>query len=259
MASCLRQASFLQKPAPGVYIVKIEGTRTKLIRTIQQTPSLASIFLSNDPIETKRKKIKSFLSDMLMSTFDDNPAIPPLEWVLTRDAIGVFRNILSVRSERLAGFSFLGYVDALLNGDGIKGQPRPGPGFLAEFEHLMRGVVGKTGIYTDKVPAFVKHQGRKAARLRSADLSRMAASADGFLNRHRHGLDHDVIRKRSANKARILKHFGATEFEWDQWRWQTRHIIRDAETLNGLIELSDEEYQAVKLARVHKIAFGVLF
>ena len=237
--------------------VKDKSTRKKLIQLIQKAHALAAIFRLNAPIETKRKKIKRFLSDMLLATFDDNPTIPPLEWVLTRDAIGVFRNILSARSERLAGFSFLRYVDALLNGNGLKDHPQPALGFLAEFEHLLRGVVGNAGIYPDKIPAFTKYEGRKAARLRSANLSRMAASADAFLKRYPHGLEHDVIRNRSSHKARILKHFNATEFEWDQWKWHARHIIRDAETLSKLINLSDDEYQAVKLARQNKIAFGI--
>ncbi|MEW6671084.1 MAG: KamA family radical SAM protein [Thermodesulfobacteriota bacterium] len=237
--------------------MKIESTRKKLVQLVHQVPALASIFISREPVKAKRKKIKMLLSDMLMATFEDNPALPPLEWVLTRDAIGVFRNILSVRSEQLAGFSFLRYIDALLNGFDLKDQPDPGPGFLAEVEHLIKGVVGRAGIYPDKIPAFTRYEGRRAAILRSADLSRMAASADAFLKRYPHGLDHDVIRYRISHKARILKHFGATELEWDQWQWQTRHIVRDAETLNALVKLSDEEYQAVKLAREYKIAFGI--
>lgn len=237
--------------------MKKESIIKRLSRLVHQVPALESIFLSTATIEIKRRKVKRFLSDMLTATFDDNPTIPPLEWVLARDAIGVFRNILSIRSERLAGFSFLRYVDALLNGEGLMDQPDPSPGFFAEFEHLLRGVSGKTGIYPDKVPAFAKHEGRKAAKLRSSDLSRMAASADAFLTRYPHGLDQDVICERTSNKARILKYFNATEFEWDQWRWQTRHIIRDAETLNRLITLSEAEYQAVKLAREYKIPFGI--
>jgi len=240
-----------------VRFMKKERIAKRLTGMIQQVPALESIFKSADTIETKRRKIKRFLSDMLASTFDDNPTIPPLEWVLARDAIGVFRNILSVRNERLAGFSFLKYVDAFMNRVGITDLPPPSAGFLAEFEHLLRGVAGKTGIYADKVPAFTKQKGRKAAGLRSADLSRMAASADAFMNRYPHGLDQDVIRKRSSHKARILKYFNASEFEWDQWTWQTRHIIRDAETLKKLVTLSDEEYQAVKLARESKIPFGI--
>ena len=193
-----------------------------------------------------------------MATFDDNPKIPPLEWVLARDSINVCRQILSKRSERLAGFSLLEYVDTILNsGCQPAGLPKPSPGFFAEFEHLVKGISGNTGIYTEKTPAFGKYKGQKAARIRSDDLSRMARSTRRFIDRYPSGMDRDVIRKRSLNKARILKYFGASEMEWERWQWHTRNIIRDADTLNALIKLTPDEYQAVKLARRYKIPFGI--
>jgi len=39
--------------------------------------------------------------------------------------------------------------------------------------------MGKSGIYPDKAPVFSRHEGEKAAKLRSADLSRMARGALG--------------------------------------------------------------------------------
>jgi len=238
--------------------VSKETIKKKLIKIIDHAPELKPIFLSAESLHTKRIKIRNYLSRMLVATFDDNPKIPPLEWVLTRDASNVCRRILSKRSERLAGFSLLKYVDTLLNG-GTQPEhlPKPSPGFFAEFEHLIKGISGQTGIYTIKSPVFVKYQGQKAARVRSDDLSRMARSTYRFLDRYPSGMDRDVIRKRSLNKARILKFFGATELEWERWKWHTGNIIRDADTLKALIKLTPEEYQAVKLARRYKIPFGI--
>jgi len=237
--------------------VKKESVRNRLNEILNQAPDLKRIFLSADSIQSKKIKIRKFLSGMLMATFEDNPTIPPLEWVLTRDAIGVFRTILSSRSERLAGFSFLKYINSLLNNPDFDSLPRPRAGFFAELEHLIRGVVGKTGIYPEKIPAFTKYEGRKAAKLRSSELSRMAATTRKFIDRYPSGLDKNIIRKRSFNKARVLKYFGATELEWEQWKWHTRHIIRDVGTLSELIKLTPEEYQAVQLARQYKIPFGI--
>lgn len=237
--------------------MNIDIARKRLSDQIEKIPELKSIFITAEPIEAKRRKVRKFLSNMLMATFDDDPAISPLEWVVTRDAIRVCRNILAIRSERLVGFSLLGYVDALLNGGDLQGWPRPAPGFLAELNHLLKGIVGRTGIYPKKIPAFTKHEGRKAARLRSADLSRMAVAADAFLKRYPGGLDADIIRIRAKNKARILEYFGATEVEWNNWKWHTRHIIRNADTLKDLITLTEEQYRAVSLARKYKIPFGI--
>jgi lysine 2,3-aminomutase len=234
-----------------------ESIKNKLAKILNNAPALKEIIFSLDPIDIKRKKINKFLADMLIATFDDDPAIPPLEWILTRDAIRVFRNILSTRNVSLTGFSLLQYINDLLYKENFEQIQMPSSGFFAELDHLIRGITGKTGVYTDKIPAFVKHKGRKAARMRSTDLSRMGKTAKKFIDRYPDGLDNDVIRKRNNNIARILKYFNATESDWENWKWHTHHIIRNANRLDSLVKITDEEYHAVKLARKYKIPFGI--
>ena len=245
----------------------MEKFRNRLLKLLDISPDLRAILVSKDPLEVKRKKIKDFLTDNLASTFKDDPTIEPLEWVITRDAIGFIRSIVSTRNERLAGFSLLQYMDELINGPHSGGPhsgshhsgnlEKPDSGFFAELEHLLRGLTGKTGIYPEKVPAFTKYEGQRAAKLRSADLSRMARTVQKFMDRYPCGLDKNAIRRRSINKSRILKYFGATELEWEDWKWHVKHIIKDADTLKALVRISDQDYRAVKLAREHKIPFGI--
>ncbi len=236
-------------------VVERERIRERLISVLDIAPELMSIFLADSPIHVKRTKARSFLSRLLTDTFEDNPKIPSLEWILTRDAIGVLRRIFSARSERLAGFSLVEYLNDILIGAG--GVEKPRQGFFAELEHLLRGVMGKTGVYADRIPAFVRYEGKRAARLRSEDLSRMARRAREFMNRYPSGLDENAVARRRRNRARILDFMGGTVADWNSWKWHTRHIIRDAETLASLIDLSTEEKEAVRLARENRIAFGV--
>jgi len=231
--------------------------REKLLKILDIAPELKRIMLSSYPLEVKRKKIRTLLSDIMDAGYFDHPSIPPLKWVLTRDSVRAFRIILSTRCEKLAGHSVLSYMDNILNKEDLKGIERPSPGFFAEIDHLVRGIVGKTGIYSERIPAFLKYEGRKAAKLRSSDLSSISRTVNKFLERYPCGLDKNIIRKRNINKSRILKYFGATELEWEDWKWHTRHIIRDADTLNSLVRLTDEEYNAVKRARENKIPFGI--
>ena len=231
--------------------------REKLLRILDIAPELKAIMLTSYPLEIKRKRIRTLLSDIKDAAYYDNPSNPSLEWILTRDAVNTLRSILSIRSEMLSGYSMLKYMDDLLNMDDLKGIEKPASGFFAEIDHLLKGVMGKTGIYSDKIPAFMKHEGLKAAKLRSVDLSRMARTANRFLERYPCGLDKNVIRKRSINKTRILKRFGGTELEWEDWKWHTRHIIRDADTLKSLIKITDDEYRAIKIARQNRIPFGI--
>ena len=229
--------------------------RNKLLRILDVAPPLKEAFLSSASVDVQREKIRDFLSSLIVTTYDDET--PPLEWILVRDAISVFRTILSPRSERLVGYSFLQYIHDLLYKENLKEIERPSPDFFAELEHLFRGLMGKSGIYPDKASIFSRHEGKKAAKLRSTDLSRMARGAQRHLDRYPCGLDNSAIRKRSTNKSRILTYFNATEQEWNDWKWQTRHIIRNAETLKSLVKLNDEEYEAVVLARENRIPFGI--
>lgn len=218
---------------------------------------MTEILLSSSSLAVKRRQIRRILADQLAATFDDNPSIPPLEWILTRDAIQAFRMILSSRSERLAGYSFLQYVNDLIHQPEIDSLQKPSPGFFAELEHLLKGMMGKAGVYNDALPAFVRHEGRKAAKLRSNDLSRMSRTVNGFISRYADGLADDSIRIRSVNKNRILKHFKATDLEWEKWTWQTAHTIRDADTLASLVALSEDEYKGVQLANENNVPFGI--
>lgn len=221
-------------------------------------PGLKKILISADTLEIKRKRLRYFLSDMLIETFEDNPSIHPLEWILARDAIRIFMNILSLRSEKLTGFSFLAYTNDILNNHNeLQDSEKPSAGFFAEFEHLMKGVAGKTDVYAEKFPSFAKYEGLKAAKMRSTDLSIMGKRAHKFINIYPSGLDNQIIRKRSINKTRIVKYFNITDLQWNKWQWQVGNIIKDADVLKELIELTDNQYRAVKLARNYKIPFGI--
>ncbi len=231
--------------------------RKKLLRILDTAPELKTIMLSSLTTEEKREKIRAFLNSLMDTSFDNKPAISSLEWVLTRDAVGAFRTILSTRSEKLADHSVLRYLNDLLHKDDLNGVPKPSSGFFAEIDHLLKGIMGKAGVYPDKVPAFLKYQGVQAARRRSSDLSRMARASQHFMDPYPCGLDKNVIRKRLINRSRIIKYFGATEKDWRDWTWHVRHIIRNVHTLNPLIKLTEDEYQAVSLARQYKIPFGI--
>ena len=234
-----------------------EVVRSQLLKVLDIAPPFKEIMLTVGPLEAKRRQLRKFLSDGFAAVYDDIPELPPLEWVTIRDAVRVCITLISLRSENLSGFSFLGYIDDLLHKESLEGMEKPSPGFFAELEHLLKGVMGKTGIYPNAVPAFLKHEGRKAAKLRSAELSGIAGKAQKYMARYPSGLDKDVVRRRSRNVMRILNHFGSTGLEWGDWRWHLRHIIKDADTLRTLVKLSDDEYEAVRMAIDNDIPFGI--
>jgi len=234
-----------------------ERERQRLLRILGIHPPLKKIILSRDSVEEKRKQLRAMLSELLVKAFNEDPSLPPLEWVLVRDAIRVFTKLSSRRSEKTSGFSFLKYINQLAHEPQNAKLIPPSPGFFAELEHLMWGMVGKAGIYPKVAPAFAKYEGRRASQLRSADLSRMAGDALQYQDRYLSGLEDDVKRRRYNNRHRILKYFDATDLEWAKWKWHVRHIIRDADTLRALVKITDEEYEAVRLAQEYRVPFGI--
>jgi lysine 2,3-aminomutase len=238
-------------------MLEITSYKLKLLHILNISSSLKEIICSSGTVEQKREKIKQWLMRKLKSTYVENPEIPPLEYILARSSITVFQQMLSRRSEKLAGYSILAYLEELLNRPNGKISQKPTAGFFAELEHLIKGIAGQSGIYNEKPPAFIKHKGRKAATLRSADLSRMARISQKHMEKYDCGLYNDAVRRRSRNKVRILTFFRATDLEWEKWNWHLRHIIRDADTLKQMVRLSDEEYEAVTLAHQLRIPFGI--
>lgn len=232
---------------------------TQRVRQIQKIialdPTMESILLSNLTLGEKRYKLRNYLSNLLLNIYDKTQDMAALEWIVFRDTIWVLRNMLNTRSEELAGFSLLAYLDDLLHGR----HPGPGPssGFIAELQHLVKGIKGLTNLYTEKPPAFLKHSGRTAAKIRSTDLSRIARKARAFIDRYPCGMDDDLIRERSSNRQHLFEYFKISDPEWNDWNWHTRHIIRDPQVLGELIKLSHEEEAAVNMARHARIPFGI--
>ena len=237
--------------------MKKQQIKTRLRNILSIAPQLHDIIVSSATVEEKKDDVHTWLSDILAETYKDNSNIKPLEYILVHDAINVFRRILSDRSEKLAGYSFIGYLVTLSTASNDEVFERPTAGFFAELERLVRGIMGTTGIYAAKAPAFIKHEGPKAARMRSADLSRMARASQKFMNTYTSGLENDAVRRRSRNKARIINLFGVTDLEWGKWEWHLKNTIRDADTLRKLVKLTDEEYEAVQRARDLKIPFAI--
>lgn len=229
--------------------------RKKLLSVLAVDAEISEILNSEERMEEKRIRLKALLAVRSDEIFDGSTQIPTLEWIIAREAISVLKTILAIRSEKIASFSFLKYITDIIDGKAV--EPVPSPAFMAEVEHLVKGVSGKAGIYENKLPRFAGETGQKAARLRSVELSKMAARAQKDMNSYSCGLDQDVVRLRSENKLRIMDHYGATDVEWEDWQWHSKKIVRDADVLASLVHISKEERQAINLARKYKIPFGI--
>ncbi|ADH86894.1 KamA family radical SAM protein [Desulfurivibrio alkaliphilus] len=173
-----------------------------------------------------------------------------------RDCVAVLRSMLKPDSEAAAGFSV---AEALW--DIARHQPRPEltPAFYAEFFYLCKGLEGQGPRRAlDSIHLTpVKASGRPAARIRSRQLDDLWSEVDRYMESYPLGLAEQAVARRQARRERIIKELGADLDAWHDWRWQIRHIVRELETLEKLVKLSDSEREAVALARKHKLPFGI--
>lgn len=174
-----------------------------------------------------------------------------------RDCAKMLRNILRERSDTLAGFSAAQAI-----ADIAAARPRPDltAAFFAELHHILWGLQGRgpRKALDDIHLARIDHlSGREAAMHRSDQLDQLRLAVDQRIARFPSGLSDESIIRRQEHSVRILKFLGGTSRDWHNWRWQINHIIREPETLSRLIDLTDDQHQAVFLARQHRLPFGI--
>ncbi len=225
-------------------------------------PEFHALLRDSSNLEDARKKIYEYISRLEIEVFSVDDDVHPLERANVRECIRVFRSILGPINEKKAGVSSLeilwkiaGNVPGSLEG--------VSKGFVLEFDHLLHGVAGNSGIYAPESKAgewvldFLLKTGREAAVARSVLLDEMAEMVDQGMGRYPSGLDESVIRKRKGNKHRIMAYFEVDEEDWGSHKWHIQNVIRNEKTLGDLIDLTDEEKEAVRLCREHRIPFGI--
>jgi lysine 2,3-aminomutase len=203
-----------------------------------------------------RAMLLYYLDNAELATESAEGTLHPLRVSLIRDCIAAFRNFLKPRSERLADFSVIGFLWDAVRGKDVR--VAPSKAFLEDLRHILMGVAAKAEIYSDKEPPlFTQLKGREAALARSDDLDRLAECALHHMKRYPSGLDTEVAHRRKENRMRIMKLFGASEQQWDNYKWHLTHVIKSEDLLGRIIQLTDEEKEGIRLARENQVPFGI--
>lgn len=221
-------------------------------------PSIKTLLQESQNVKMARFFVTRYLEELTQVLNTDKSKIKPVEWLLQSSCLTAFRRILSVRSERVVKFSLLKLLWNLANGRFDQVPPELDNGFFEEMIHLLHGIKGESHIY-DAVsyPSFMSCTGRESAQLRSDQLDEMMDANAALLERYPCGLDPDVKAEREKNRQRILAYFNAAESDWQDHAWQMGNVIRDADTLAALIELSGEERRGIEEARAAGLPFGI--
>ncbi|UCG49021.1 MAG: KamA family radical SAM protein, partial [Phycisphaerales bacterium] len=240
-----------------------EDYKTSLERLWQANPDIHRILQEAPDREAARDAVYACLEKSERAIFQTHSDLHILEKATVRDCITVFRSIIGPINELRTEVSALDCLWRLARGMPGKPGQEASVGFLVEFANLFRGVAGKANIYLELSNEKEGHQdfltldGREAADAQTKMLDEMAEEVRRHFDRYPSGLDRDVVSRRRENRERILKYFGATEEDWNDYHWQLAHVIRDAAPLAALIELSEQQRLAVEKAAECRIPFGI--
>ncbi|HOX78986.1 MAG TPA: KamA family radical SAM protein [Bacteroidales bacterium] len=176
-----------------------------------------------------------------------------IEKTNAKECIRVLKNVIRTENEKIADFSALKVLrDLALNSEP---EIPVSESFLAEFIFLFHGVHARSGITDDsfKLPS----DNKKASQLRSKKLDEYARRMDDHLRHYRHGLDPAVIHDRKAASKAILEYYQGTEKDWQDYKWQLKHIITTRKTLEKLVMLDEDERLGLEYAERYRIPFQI--
>ncbi|MBP7633792.1 KamA family radical SAM protein [Candidatus Ozemobacteraceae bacterium] len=184
---------------------------------------------------------------------------PQIKWNrnlnIIRDCARAMRSLLSPHGEVASGESL---ATVLFEISHDRCPENLTPAFFAEVTHLLRGVALHPEPESfDMANHFETLEGREAALARSDDLDGLWQHVEERMGRYADGLTPEALERRRRRRGQILSVLGATEAEWNDWRWQTKNIVSSLATLERLVRLSPDERRSVEQACCSGLPFGI--
>ena len=229
------------------------------LRTLWKTNREIYRILKNaDTLEEAREHIFDHLNLLEKEILFESNEHHNLEEINIKNCIRVLKNVFSPKNEKKTGESSLLYLWKVSKDGNGRHLRKLSIGFIEEFLHLFKGIKGKSGIYdSSETPEFLGKKGIEFAQIRSNNLDRLAENANRFIKRYRSGLSPYVKIGRKRNKTRIMKYFGISEDEWEDWKWHLGNVITGLKHFENLVELTPEETKSIELAEKYNMPFGV--
>lgn len=236
----------------------------------KENREIFKLLKENGDLQDARQNLFKFSKDLEWKYREGEKVLHKLEYATALEAMKVFNNLISLRNEKIAGFSTLELLKGLTK-DSQETTEEVSDGFLEEFIHLFEAMKGKAGISSGwlrpllekdgvKIADFAEIKGREAGISRSDYLDKLYEKVHGFINRFPSGCDEELIKEREENRKKILDYFGANTDDWKDYQWQFKHIFHNMdhlEDLKRLVSLTEEDIEAIKIAIENKIPFGI--
>lgn len=221
-----------------------------------KAPEIFTIAKNLSEVDDLRASLSRLANDMMFEAFDDYNSFSEGSVIRVRDCAKVMIRLMTRRSEDMANFSVAQAIMDIAHG---KKRADLTPAFYAELLYLILGLQGRgpgtTLADLHLIPS--RFENREAALERSRQLDELHVEVQWRLSKFISGLDDASIQRRKERRVRLLDAVQGAESDWNDWKWHVQHILRDADEISRLLNLSNSEYNAIKMARKNKIPFGI--
>jgi lysine 2,3-aminomutase len=205
--------------------------------------------------EEARGRIMSLLHRRRMYLHSRDCTFRPLERINALACLDALFNSLSERSDDVSESGTLDTLLTIVRGeDDIPAELRS---FYLDICHIIRGSVGRSGIYSWNETVDEELLPVDVSTRRSKHLDSMSFGVVRRVLSYPCGLDPDVVERRKSNRKLVLDVLGGSLIDWDSYQWQLEHVIKSVGLLGKLIELSPEEEDALQFAEDNHLPFGI--
>lgn len=223
---------------------------------MEAIPQIFDIARQYPDLEAFRSKTTEYVHHLQYETFNDVQSFSEGTIIRVRDCARTILQVFSHRSEEKSEFSV---AKAIMDLALYRHRPDLTQAFYAEILYLFLGLHGK-----GPRPKFASHhlaasekEGREAAIERSSQLDALSKDVSKTMEQYADGLNSASISRRKKRRNRILKVLNASLKEWQDWRWQYSHVMRDPEMIKQMVSLTPDQAQALEMAKKNRIPFGI--
>jgi len=216
-------------------------------------PQLRDALMSADDPREARSAVFDMLKERELALHSRNCRIHALERSNSIHCIRVMRNFMSPRNERVSGESVIKHLFDISR-DSTRNVSQA---FVSDIMHIMKGTTGEPVLELQEAPDFAALDGLEGGRLRSDFLDGMAGAVSEWTERYPSGLEPSVIKRRQENRERIMDYLGASSDDWNDYTWHMRNVMLTPDIMGDIIELTDEEREAVSLCVANRIPFAI--
>lgn len=212
-------------------------------------PQINQILKQNSSFDLARAELNSYLSKIHLQ----NQNATVRKWA--RNCIQNLQSIIDPQNEADANFSSFRILYHIahskqwaLNEINI--------GFLQEFIYLFKGI--QKGILPSSNGHELENENEILER-RNNHLDGYSQSMDVHISRYISGLNQDVIAQREENRKKIIQAFGATDSDWNEYKWHLKNKItsKNLEILKQLVNLEPSEIEGLNTAIKLNVNFSI--